>query len=92
MTVTAGLIRVEDRQSNTMNHTLNGFYSNPEPKAVQKDGTVVLQATLTMGNRQYLLNSLDSNSKQLNTTVVKDPKLKKSLNTHSLSPPKTSIV
>ena len=63
VTGTVGLIRVEDRQSNTMNNTLNGFYSNPEPKPVQKDGTVVLQATLTMGNRQYLLNSLDSNSK-----------------------------
>ena len=61
---TSGLIRVEDRQSNTMNHTLNGFHSNhQEQKPVQKDGTVVLQATLTMGNRQYLLNSLDSNSK-----------------------------
>ena len=64
VSATSGLIRVEDRQSNTMNHTLNGFYSNhQEQKQMQKDGTVVLQATLTMGNRQYLLNSLDSNSK-----------------------------
>ncbi len=37
------LIKVEDRQMNTMNHTLNGFYHNhQDPKPIQKDGTVVL--------------------------------------------------
>ena len=59
---------------------------------IQKDGTVVLQATLTMGNRQYLLNSMESTSINFNKTL-KDPKVKKTLNqTHSASPPKTNIV